>query len=154
MIRVKARNLKMSAEHLAIRLAEMVDAPSVHALLWEARAEIPLADNFDDAAHKKWVVDECRSRRVWVVDGSREVVATMVIKPATKARLTEISYVAVSARARCTGIGTSLVRHAKQKWSNGLAARVKPYNQKMINRLASEGFRCEIDPLADMSACD
>jgi hypothetical protein len=56
-----------------MRLARAADVLAVHELLWSAKAEIPLADNFVDAAHKKWVREQCGVGRVWVFEQEGDI---------------------------------------------------------------------------------
>src|SRR5271169_1509698 len=120
-----------------MRRARKADAPVVHALLWSAKDGIPLNDNFADNAHQKWVEDQFRSRSVWIADHAGVIAGAMVIKP------NEISYLVVDTKKRRTGIGKTLIAHAKKLWKTGLRARVKPYNTKIIGLLESTGFESE-----------
>jgi ribosomal protein S18 acetylase RimI-like enzyme len=126
-----------------VRLAQNADAPAVHAILWAAKAEIPLLDNFADVEHQKWIQEQCKSGAVWLSQQEIEITGIMVIKAATKISTTEIFYLAVRSEKRRTGTGRALITHAKKKWSTGLRARVKPHNTKIIGLLESEGFECE-----------
>jgi N-acetylglutamate synthase-like GNAT family acetyltransferase len=38
-----------------LRLARKADAPAIHALLWEAKDEIPLTEKFNENAYRNWV---------------------------------------------------------------------------------------------------
>jgi hypothetical protein len=67
-----------------VRVGKPADAPAIHALLWAAKGKIPLKDNFADAAHQQWVLDQCNARAAWVVASGTEIIGVMVIKPASK----------------------------------------------------------------------
>jgi hypothetical protein len=51
-----------------IRRAKVEDADTAHAVLLTGRDDIPLATNFADDVHKKWVRDQCRQRNVWLME--------------------------------------------------------------------------------------
>lgn len=121
-----------------IRLGKPSDAPAVHALLWAAKDKIPLNDNFADAAHQQWVLDQCNASAVWVVDSGTEVIGAMVMKP--RISPPEVFYLVVAEENRKQGIGRALISQAKQIWKTGLRARAKPYNKEIIGLLTSEGF--------------
>lgn len=132
-----------------LRLAQSADAPTVHAILWAAKAEIPLADNFADAEHQRWVHEQCSSGAVWVLEQDSAPAGVMLIRLPTKVLPAEISYLAVNADKRRAGIGRALIKHAQVTWTGGLRARVKPQNMKMIDLLQSEGFEYEAGEYVD-----
>ena len=121
-----------------IRRARVADAPAVHATLLAVSDEIPLAANFADEAHQRWVRDECRHQRVWVDDRSGAVAGAMVMS------VNEIRYLAVPPAFRRQGVGRALAEHALayirgRRWA-GVTARVRPANTPIVKLLESLGF--------------
>ena len=46
---------------MELRLARKADAPAIHALLWEAKDEIPLTEKFKEDWYLKWVENHCKA---------------------------------------------------------------------------------------------
>lgn len=92
-----------------IRRAKVGDAEAVHAVLLTARNDIPLASNFADERHKKWVRDECRHRRVWMLERDGVLAGVMVMS------VDEIFYLVTVAAHRKTGVAQALGEDAKSR---------------------------------------
>ena len=127
-----------SRELALIRRALVGDAAAVHAALLSGKDEIPLAENFIDAAHQDWVRNECRHQRVWLDERRGEVAGVMVMS------VNEIFYLVVPPKWRRQGIASQLTRHAiawarKRRWG-GVTAKVREANAPIIAILTKEGF--------------
>jgi ribosomal protein S18 acetylase RimI-like enzyme len=131
-----------------LRPARMKDANAIHALLWAARKDIPLEDNFSDAAHVEWVQARCKQRRGWVVEDGGSVAGAMLLAIGT------VSHLVVAQNYRRLGIGSMLIEKAKTHSAGAtgdeLKAEVNPNNERMIRLLLKEGFTYE--PLHAISA--
>jgi ribosomal protein S18 acetylase RimI-like enzyme len=129
-----------------IRRAKLKDADAVHAVLLTARDEIPLAPNFADDAHKTWVRNECRERRVWVFERDMQLAAVMVmaIMP-----LEEIFYLATVPTYRKQGVAEALVRDALarlwKKYRVTARARTRSANVRVVHLLEKLGFVIDDD---------
>ncbi|WP_421738912.1 GNAT family N-acetyltransferase [Caulobacter sp.] len=122
-----------------IRRALVADALAVHTVLLAAKNDIPLKENFADAAHQDWVRGQCRQKNVWLDDRAGDIAGVMVM------RANEIFYLVVATRFRRQGVGRALIRHAldyirRKRW-RGAKARIRTANAPIVRLLASEGFR-------------
>ena len=121
-----------------IRQAKVKDADIVHAVLLSARDDIPLAANFADDAHKKWVRDECRRRNGWVfeLDGAVAGVTIMAVD--------EIFYLVTAPGYRKRGIARALVEDAKarvwKKYRVPARGRARQANRPVVQLLEKLGF--------------
>jgi GNAT superfamily N-acetyltransferase len=121
-----------------LRRARTADAAAIHALLWSAKDDIPLTDNFHTDPYRKWVEDRCAEEVVWVVLQKATVTGTMVMQG------NEIFYLVVSSAHRRKGVARILLSKAKALYKNhGLRARIVPTNIPVAKLFAAEGFRCD-----------
>jgi GNAT superfamily N-acetyltransferase len=128
-----------------LRRALKADAAVVHALLWTAKAEIPLTGGFPSC---EWVEYYCKQRAVWVVQRGGEIAGVMVMQ------VNEIRYVVVSNNHRRKGIGRELIARAKKlcinhRWDT-LTARARRTNTPILQLLSAEGF--QLDPILQGNA--
>jgi ribosomal protein S18 acetylase RimI-like enzyme len=123
---------------MMLRRAQKADGAAVFALLWTARDDIPLRPEFYNDGNKKWILEQCSKRRVWVIEEDEVVIGAMLL------RGQEIFYLVVSPPHRRKGFARILLRKAKRKrrW-----AKVQPANAAIIRLLESEGFRYDPDRL-------
>ena len=126
-----------------IRRARVRDAEIVHAVLLAAREEIPLAPNFADDAHKNWVRDECRYRRVWIFQRNEQAAGVMVMS------VLEIFYLVTSPVHRKCGVAQALVEDAKARvWKRYRATaqgRVRLENLPVVRLLEKLDFVVDHD---------
>jgi GNAT superfamily N-acetyltransferase len=117
-----------------VRFAYLTEAAAVHTALWEARADIPLRDNFNSPNHIEWVREQCRQRRFLLVEIDAKIAAVMLLT-AEK----EIFYLVTVKAYQRQGVATALIGYAKRQ-NKSLAARTKPENCRANTLLAKEGF--------------
>jgi ribosomal protein S18 acetylase RimI-like enzyme len=126
-----------------IRRAKVADAAIVHAILWEARSEIPLKPNFADDEARKWVRDQCAHKRVWLFERDRVVAGVVVMDE------TEIKYLATSLAHRRSGVAGALIDDAKAKvWKQygvPACARTRVENAPVQRLLEKHGFVIDHD---------
>jgi ribosomal protein S18 acetylase RimI-like enzyme len=122
-----------------IRLARVKDAPAVHALLWAARADIPLAPTFTFDLSMKWVRDECRGRRVWIDERDNQLAGFMAL------HVTEIFYLVTAEGYRRQGVAEGFIDHAiaivHRSCGCGVEARAHNDNKRSPALLRKKGFR-------------
>jgi N-acetylglutamate synthase-like GNAT family acetyltransferase len=114
-----------------IRKARKADGPTVFQLIWSARNDIPLKDQFNSDLTREWLTEECRRRRVWVVEAEGVIVGALHIF------FDELFYLVVSDKQRRQGIARQLLAKGKRRrrW-----CRVAKANHAVIALLESEGF--------------
>jgi GNAT superfamily N-acetyltransferase len=114
-----------------IRRAKVEDAKAVHAVLLTARDDIPL--NFADDKHKRWVRDECRQRRVWILECEGAPAGVMVMA------VDEIFYLVTTPTHRRAGVAQALIEDAKarvwKKYREPAYGRVRLENLPIVRLL-------------------
>lgn len=89
-----------------IRQARVRDSIAVHAVLLTAKDEIPLAGNFADQAHQKWVRDQCRKRSVWIDEREGAAAGVLVL------HVREMFHLVTDPAFRGQGVASGLIDHA------------------------------------------
>ena len=129
--------------HGIIRRAMVNDAPAVHAVLLTGQDDIPLAANFVDDAHKKWVRDQCRQRNVWLCECAGEPAGVMVMA------VNEIFYLVTAPAHRKSGIARALVEDAKtrlwKKYHEPARGLAREANRPVVQLLEKLGFKADYD---------
>ena len=127
---------------ITIRQGRVADAPSVHAALVAAKADIPLTVPFDDDDARNWVRKKCRNRRVWIAEVGGDLAGVMITGRGIG--LPQISYLVTVEGHRRIGVGGALVRHAVSTFARcyrcGVTVEVHPENSCIIALLTGEGF--------------
>jgi GNAT superfamily N-acetyltransferase len=126
-----------------IRRATVEDAPAAHAVLLTGRDDIPLAANFADDAHRKWVRDQCRQRNVWLCECAGELAGVMVMA------VEEIFYLVTAPAHRKSGVAEALVEDAKarvwKKYREPARGRAREANRPVVQLLEKLGFKADYD---------
>jgi ribosomal protein S18 acetylase RimI-like enzyme len=126
-----------------IRRAIVKDAAAVHALLWSARNEIPLTDQFNNEEYRTWVRDECKRQNVWIMEKSGQVAGVMVMK------VDEIFYLVTDPVRRRSRVGECLILHAmacvQRKYGSPVFAKVRPDNFPIVELLTKLQFVLDPD---------
>lgn len=116
-----------------IRIAGLADAAAITALLWAARAAIPLNEELDQPEFAFWHEQHCRGGNYRVIDDAEGLLGAMLLLREA------IYYLVVAERGRRQGVGSALIRQAQRTFRR-LEVKVSPANAGMQRLLAAHGF--------------